>query len=105
MPFLQVSVDTVEFWEDYGQAEAPDVLAALQGTWYTKDGGYRIGELCGRSILWDVSWNMRPPISGLTLLTPSTVSLQLENVTHFGTLQLEAQPTIFWDTQHIWLKK
>ena len=34
---LQVSVDTVEFWEDYGQAEAPDVLAALQGTWYMKD--------------------------------------------------------------------
>ena len=32
-----MSVDTVEFWEDYGQAEAPDVLAALQGNWYTKD--------------------------------------------------------------------
>ena len=39
-----------------------------------EDGGYRIGELCGRSLLWDVSWNMRPPIAVLTLLTPSTVS-------------------------------
>ncbi|CAE7249987.1 HMA5 [Symbiodinium natans] len=94
----------VETDEDYGTA-LPEVTDALQGIWYMKDGGYRVGELCGQHVIWDVSWNVNPPLSRVVPLTSSTVSLQLGNVTHFGSLQLEAQPTIYWDNQHIWLKK
>ena len=79
-------------------------LPRLQGGWYRKTDGTKLGDMIDQVFLWDA--RIRVGVDSSTVdLFANRLSLTLMGQRHEAVLSLHAQPTLTWEDGDVWVLK
>ena len=79
----------------------------LQGGWYRKTDGTKLGDMIDQVFLWDARIRVGVDSSTVHLFGPDQdrLSLTLMGQRHEAVLSLHAQPTLTWEDGDVWVLK